>query len=82
MASKRRKRKRECESKYRYESEDAAIRAVRGIIRRVNSYHDADAYKCSFCGGWHIGRTSIPKEKILHDRRNRDKSSRKKFLEG
>lgn len=54
MASKRNLRRRSCEGKRRYETEQAA----RSAARLCSWMHDADRltpYRCGFCGSWHFG---------------------------
>lgn len=55
MASKRRQRRRSCESKFRHETADAAWTEARRLTRLSGGrrYH---AYRCRFCGGYHVGR--------------------------
>lgn len=49
MASKRRLRRKGCTHKVRHESEAFAKIAAYKTKGRVG------AYKCKFCGGWHVG---------------------------
>ena len=56
MASKRHQRRKACEGKVRFESRLAAERKRRFVY----ADHDDKAlnvYKCSFCGGWHLGHS-------------------------
>lgn len=51
MASKRNKRRKACTRKVRHETLEAAI-----IARKKLPYgRELCAYKCKFCGGFHIG---------------------------
>lgn len=61
MASKRAKRRRECEKKKRYSTEKEAS-AMRWHIGEKNpAKHPRHTYKCPHCGGYHIGRGKINK---------------------
>ncbi len=51
MASKRRQRRKACQGKTRYESKAEACR----ILRLYAAPNRMRAYRCSFCGAWHIG---------------------------
>lgn len=56
MASKRRRRRRECTNKERYWDLSSAVRHSERLMRiRIAQYH---AYKCDFCRGFHVGRFS------------------------
>lgn len=56
MASKRRRRRRECAGKQRYGSEGLALGMI-GFLGRIGKLRPGvHAYPCQFCGGWHIGR--------------------------
>ena len=56
MASKRRIRRNKCEGKVRYPSMDEAIGAA-CALRRIEKKTgwQAQAYRCSFCRGYHVG---------------------------
>lgn len=55
MASKRRLRRKECGSKRRFESEEAANRTI-GALRRSGGLQGyVHSYRCSRCGGFHFG---------------------------
>lgn len=51
MSSKRRLRRRTCESKVRRTKEEAETYAYYSRKRGIMIY----PYKCKFCGGWHVG---------------------------
>lgn len=56
MASKRRIRLRECSRKIRYDSQAAAQPAIQSLYwKRGDRVY---AYKCRWCGGWHIAHKS------------------------
>jgi len=55
MASKRKQRRRSCTSKYRHETAEAAWSEARRLTRRSGGRR-YNAYKCEFCGGYHVGR--------------------------
>lgn len=55
MSSKRAIRRRSCSSKIRHDDE-AAARAHIGHLNRTKGYQGPmNAYRCRFCGGWHVG---------------------------
>jgi hypothetical protein len=55
VASKRRKRRKSCRGKKRYDEEwQAAVEAKR--LRQLKSDQRIGWYRCQFCGGWHVGR--------------------------
>ena len=56
MSSKRRIRRRSCESKNRYNTYGEAAEHARRLSRAKGARWSA--YKCSFCGGYHFGRMS------------------------
>lgn len=53
MSSKRALRRKQCKGKVRHQTEKFAEIAV----RNTRSTGNLSAYRCSFCGGWHIGHT-------------------------
>lgn len=59
MSSKRRLRRRACESKRRYDTAYEAYSARRSVQSRnekVRGYTTRmNVYKCKFCGGYHTG---------------------------
>lgn len=63
MASKRRQRRKSCDGKVRYATENAAKSAAYQLAQlhgeRMN------AYKCQFCGGWHAGHTPAKVRRIV-----------------
>lgn len=54
MASKRRLRRNACGSKVKYPSHECAVLAAH-IVGRKRGVKQS-AYKCTFCGLWHIGK--------------------------
>lgn len=52
MASKRQERWRSCEKKIKHDTSDQAHAHKRHLSGRYS------VYKCTFCGGWHVGRTT------------------------
>ena len=57
MSSKRRIRRNACRTKVRHADQASARRAIWSLRQ---AYGDAplgfmNAYRCQFCGGWHIG---------------------------
>jgi len=59
MSSKRAIRRRACGHKVRHENE-AAARAHIGALHHAKGYSPMNAYRCSFCGGWHVGHRGRP----------------------
>jgi hypothetical protein len=58
MASRRGQRRRlaqVCAGKVRHETHQAAGFALFKLRTRVGAHHDMHVYKCSACGGWHVG---------------------------
>lgn len=68
MSSKRRLRRKACEGKVRHESGAAAIQAIRSLDRS-GSHAKRDAYKCRFCGGYHIGHRPNQQPDLRRGRR-------------
>lgn len=59
MASKRRLRRRSCESKNRYTNQQAVLDSL-GKLRRLGRVDSrVTAYPCKFCGGYHLGHRTI-----------------------
>lgn len=46
---------RSCDGKMQYKSEAKAWRAIKGVTRRHGRDGKMNAYRCAFCGFWHIG---------------------------
>jgi hypothetical protein len=70
VASKRRLRRKQCEGKVRYASQEAALT----VIRRLRSKGGKDdghlsPYKCPHCGGIHFGHTPWHVQQAMRDRR-------------
>lgn len=57
MSSRRRRRRQECTRKRAFSSEEEARRAARSFRRSLPAYDGRwlDAYRCPWCGQWHIG---------------------------
>lgn len=71
MSSKRNRRRRSCDSKKRYEERQDAVYDA-GQLRK---YHDGGkwtAYRCRFCGCWHVGRSPAKEVKAMWARRAQD----------
>ena len=52
-----------CDGKIPHQSEENALRRARRI-KKINKKH-YDAYRCCFCGCWHVGtrrRNHVPQE--------------------
>lgn len=68
MASKRNIRRKSCEGKQQYGSLSDAIAASRKAVWRTDG--DAiHAYKCRFCGHWHIGHPPAKNLRAMRARR-------------
>jgi len=66
MSSKRAKRRKECERKSRYTEYGAHKRAAalaHATGQRIS------AYRCKWCGGWHVGHTPYRVRQSMRDRR-------------
>lgn len=69
MASKRRERRRSCESKVAHATEDEAWReALR--LRRVHNGGSWRAYRCSRCGFFHVGRPNARQRQAMNAQRS------------
>lgn len=66
MASKRRLRRRSCESKIKHADQTAAVAHLRHLGAQYKTY------KCKFCGGWHVGRPNKKIKQSIAARRNRE----------
>jgi hypothetical protein len=55
-------RQNSCEGKIDFKSFETAERAAErmNLKKERDNYHKLEAYQCSFCGGWHIGRKYRP----------------------
>ena len=51
-----------CEGKIDFKSFETAEKAAErmNLKKERADYHKLEAYQCSFCGGWHIGRKYRP----------------------
>ena len=68
MSSKRRLRRRSCEGKKAYPTREDAIHNA-GSLRWWNSGGTWSAYRCRFCGQWHVGRMPAGDVKAMWQRR-------------
>lgn len=50
-----RRRSRSCARKVRHETRADADSALSSLIRRGATAYDRHVYKCSHCGGFHVG---------------------------
>lgn len=55
MASKRAIRRKACGKKARYESQEAALAALKAFTRDRGFRGYMAPYRCAFCGGFHYG---------------------------
>lgn len=65
MSSKRQLRWRSCEKKIKHESQDQAYVHRRRLPGRYS------VYKCTFCGGWHVGRATKEVKQAMAARQER-----------
>jgi hypothetical protein len=65
MSSKRHIRRKSCEGKVRYATVEEARKRLRGGM---------NAYRCKFCGGYHIGHRPGTTAKVLNSLAGRHKS--------
>lgn len=58
MSSKRRLRRAKCTGKVRHADEHGAKQAIFKLTRKMTgALGHMQPYRCSFCGGWHIGHS-------------------------
>lgn len=69
MSSKRAIRRKSCSGKIRHADLAAAQRAIYRLNRDKGYQGPMSAYKCSHCGGWHIGHTPGKNPAVLGLRR-------------
>ena len=55
MSSKRAIRRRSCKGKVRHLTADAASAAIHHLNMRKGWQGRMNAYRCPFCGGYHVG---------------------------
>ncbi|WP_295377274.1 hypothetical protein [uncultured Pseudacidovorax sp.] len=55
MSSKRRIRRKSCTGKRRFITWEAAIAAIRSLVRARGPQGPLNAYRCQFCNGFHFG---------------------------
>jgi hypothetical protein len=53
MSSKRRLRRKSCESKIRHPDKTSAILHLKALQRKTDDW--LVVYHCKFCKGWHVG---------------------------
>lgn len=68
MASKRRERRRSCEGKVAHTTAGEAWREA-ARLRRLNDGGTWQAYRCSRCGFWHVGRPNARQRQAMNARR-------------
>ena len=69
MASKRAKRRKACTGKVRHASQGAAVYAARMLRQKNLEMGVLHAYRCQFCGGFHIGHPPGRLLRALAERR-------------
>lgn len=57
MSSKRRIRRKQCEGKQRFDTQQQALNAMFRMKRHTGERGHLNAYGCKFCGGFHYGHT-------------------------
>lgn len=60
MSSKRAIRRKSCKGKVRHVDATAAQAAIGGLNRAKGYQGRLDVYRCSFCGGYHVGHGKQP----------------------
>lgn len=75
MASKRRVRRKACEGKIRYNSQEEGEKARNHIFHKKPEIHRTflNVYRCKFCGYFHIGHLDANQQKA----RNAEKRASK-----
>ncbi len=68
MSSKRALRRKQCERKTRFETKDEALASARHT-RAVSGRGPVAAYRCRFCGGWHVGHLNKNQIRAMAQRR-------------
>jgi hypothetical protein len=68
MSSKRRLRRKKCTRKIKHDSEDAALAIIKKM-RKTGTTKRLRAYKCNFCGGWHVGQPNARIRQSIRARR-------------
>lgn len=63
MSSKRNVRRRTCDRKVRYETQEEASAARTRLFRSGSG--GMNVYKCKFCGGYHIGHRNERQQKAF-----------------
>jgi len=57
MNSKRRKKRKACDSKQAHKTKHGAITAMNKTLKKHFIFHKMTPYKCKYCDMWHIGRS-------------------------
>jgi hypothetical protein len=79
MASKRNIRRHACEGKRRFATAESAYANCRVCNRRpVNKGDPMNVYRCSFCGGYHLGHPGM-RGKPKRNRSNFDRFPDKEY---
>lgn len=69
MSSKRAVRRKMCRGKVRHETEGGAFAHMMVIIKAGKANGSLNMYRCSFCGGWHVGHTPAAVRKAITARK-------------
>lgn len=57
MNRKRRKKRKGCDAKSSHKTKHDAMTAIHKTLEKHFIFHKMKAYKCKYCGMWHIGRS-------------------------
>ncbi len=69
MASKRRQRRRGCQSKVKFDTQQEAEQAAHHMRRRYLG-ESFNVYRCKLCGHWKVGHTPRQVKQAITTRRN------------
>ena len=72
MASKRRLRRKACSGKIAYKTLADAMGARNSMIKRFGLRKVISAYKCEYCGMYHIGHTPYNVRQSIRDKQKNE----------
>lgn len=58
MSQPTRTKGRSCDGKERHDTREAAKGNIARLAKRGAAFGRLEAYRCDFCGSWHVGHTS------------------------
>lgn len=70
MASKRARKRHECERKQKYTTKEEAEERAMEVRRKTGSPH-VDAFRCTWCKSWHYGNRPDWLARQMQERRRR-----------